>query len=466
MRAFLSSFLWLCLLPIHVSADDGEQLYTLYCSACHAPDGKGAGDGAFPPLAGSAWIEGNPKRSIAIVLHGLHGPIEVSGKSYNLEMPPQGAVLSDNQILAILNYVHSAWGNNGQQIPRDLMRVARAEFESRKQPWTAPELLKLFPLPKRKTAITNLISRTYKGQWSQVPHFDKIQAENIEEEHNGILNPSIAGMNENFGIVWEGEFNAPEKAQYEFALDADDGARINLNGQTICEVKDRGPMNGKRACSGKVSLEQGINAIRVDYYQGVGGKGISLKWRKVGDKNWNWLSDQPKNQQKGYPSIPLAPTENQTVIYRNFIAGTTPRGIGFGFPGGLNLVYSADNLAPELVWAGDFMDAGRHWTNRGQGNQPPSGAKVIKLTTTRFLPTNARFKGYSLDPQGNPTFIIQIGNQLLSDSWKPSSNTLVRTLTLKGGSNLELPLGNSEATEAKSATLTPGKPTTINYLLK
>jgi len=155
------------------------------------------------------------------------------------------------------------------------------------------------------------------------------------------------------------------------------------------------------------------------------------------------------------------------VIYRNFIEGTTARGIGFGFPGGVNLVYSADNLAPELVWSGDFIDAGRHWTNRGQGNQAPAGANVIKLTNTRFLPKEARFKGYSLDSQGNPTFNVSIDKLALTDSWKPGKDgSLLRTLTLTGGSEMIITLGNAAVAGAESVTLAPGKPTTITYTLK
>lgn len=460
---FIIAFLPLSLL----AKPTGEQLYTQYCSACHAPDGKGANNGTFPPLAGSAWIEGTPKRSIAIVLHGLHGPIEVNGKSYNLEMPPQGAALSDEQIIDILNYVHTAWGNKGETVPRDLIRVTRSEFESRNKPWTAPELLKLFPIPIQKTALSDLTSRVYKGQWNQIPDFDKIQAENIEEEHNGLISASISGLDIYFGIVWEGNFEAPESAEYEFVLDSDDGSRIRLNDKVVCEIKGTGAMNGKRASTGKISLKKGKNPFRMDYFQGKGPHGISLKWRKSGDKEWNWLSEKPTAAKDGTPSIPLVPSADKTVIYRNFIEGTTPRGIGFGFPGGLNLVYSADNLAPELVWSGEFMDAGRHWTNRGQGNQPPSGTNVIKLTKTRFLPAEARFKGYSLDSQGNPTFNVFIGNQNLTDAWKPGTDgTLLRTLTLSGGSELKIPLGNADVAGAESTTLTPGKPITLTYTLK
>lgn len=468
MRAAFSSIaLFACLAAIPVSAQDGEQLYTLYCGACHGADGKGATGGAFPPLAGSPWVHGNPKRAAAIVLHGLHGPIDVNGKSYNLEMPPQGAVLSDDQITAILNFVNTSWGNKGEKVQRDLVRVTRSEYQSRTEPWTAPEILKLYPLPVQETALTDLTSKVYKGQWNQIPDFDKIQAENIEEEHHGLLKVSIAGMKDHFGIVWEGKFNAPEEAEYTFVIDADDGARITINGQVLGVVKNIGPMNGSRSATGKIKLAKGAHPIRVDYFQLTGQQGISLRWQKAGDKDWNWLSDKSAAAKDGAPSIPLIPMDGKTVIYRNFIEGTTPRGIGFGFPGGLNLVYSADNLAPELVWTGDFMDAGRHWTNRGQGNQPPSGSEVIKLTNQRFLPAEARFKGYSLDSRGNPTFKVSIGKATLTDSWKTANDgSLVRTLTLDSGTPINIPHGNTEVTGSESTTLTPGKPATVTYKLK
>jgi hypothetical protein len=40
-----------------------------------------------------------------VILHGLHGPVEALGKTYDLEMPPQGAVLPDDQNAAILTHI-------------------------------------------------------------------------------------------------------------------------------------------------------------------------------------------------------------------------------------------------------------------------------------------------------------------------------------------------------------------------
>lgn len=68
--------------------------------------------GAFPPLAGNRDVAlDNGAFPVTVVLHGLEGPIEVNGTSYDSAMPPFGH-LSDVDIAALVNYMHGAWGNN------------------------------------------------------------------------------------------------------------------------------------------------------------------------------------------------------------------------------------------------------------------------------------------------------------------------------------------------------------------
>jgi mono/diheme cytochrome c family protein len=455
-------------------AQDGGQLYGLYCSACHGADGAGATGGAFPPLADSAWVNGDPDRAIKIVLHGMHGPITVAGKSYNLAMPPQGAMLPDDQIAAILTHVRSSWGNQAGPVSPDLVKTIRAATSERKDSWPAEELLKLHPLPLEKTALRELISSTYDGQWESIPDFSQLKPNSIEEEHDGIVSlQDSLGKNTGFAMKWDGKFEAPVNGTYSFLLDADDAARIIIDGKTTAEVSGIGPMNGSRKNEAQINLTAGTHSFRVEYLESSGEKGILIGWMAPDTEDWKWLTDPTDVSAYTKKPIHITPIGNRPAIYRNFIGGTTPRAIGFGFPEKVNLAYSADHLGPELLWTGQFMDASLHWTDRGVGNQPPAGKRLITLNNSRTLPPEARFRGYKLDPAGNPTFAVAIGNQNLLDSWRATPDSLIRTLTLVGaGGNLTMPVGKSQdgfAVEPDSqgnVTLSPSKPVTVTYRWK
>ena len=85
------------------------------------------------------------------------------------------------------------------------------------------------------------------------------------------------------------------------------------------------------------------------------------------------------------------------------------------------------------------MDGGHHWTDRGQGFEPPAGEGVIKLSGTSGILSSVeatdligKYRGYELDRQGNPTFKVVAGGDTLTDAWLPGEHNLSRTLTLQG----------------------------------
>ena len=110
-----------------------------YCAACHQYDGQGMGD--TPPLAGSPWIAGPEKRLIRIVLNGVRGPIEVSGKTWNQEMPGFGQILSDTDIAALLSFVRKRFGATGEPITPAAVSRVRAASQNRIGYWSVDELL-------------------------------------------------------------------------------------------------------------------------------------------------------------------------------------------------------------------------------------------------------------------------------------------------------------------------------------
>ena len=94
------------------AASDGETLFTQNCSACHQITGKGI-PGAFPALAGDAFVMGPPGAVVTVVLNGRGG------------MPTFGKDLSNDEIAKILTYVRSSWGNKASPVTPALVDGVR-----------------------------------------------------------------------------------------------------------------------------------------------------------------------------------------------------------------------------------------------------------------------------------------------------------------------------------------------------
>ena len=118
---------------------NGGSVYATTCAACHQATGEGV-SGVFPPLVGSEWVTGDEAKLVRILLHGVTGPIEVAGETFNGMMPGWGTTLKDADIAAVLTYVRSTWGNKGTPITVATVAKIRAATTSRTTPWTAAEL--------------------------------------------------------------------------------------------------------------------------------------------------------------------------------------------------------------------------------------------------------------------------------------------------------------------------------------
>lgn len=164
---------------------------------------------------------------------------------------------------------------------------------------------------------------------------------------------------------------------------------------------------------------------------------------------WRYLSGtkpRPPVGASGNP-IELVATD-RPIIYRNFIEGAGPRAIGVGYPEKVNLAWDADRLRLALVWRGPFIDAGKHWTGRGQGFQSPMGEGVFAadvatplarfddaaaMTSAAWPPgsrrnadgpaDNYRFSGYRLDTDGRPAFLWRWGDCSVQERFEPIALT-------------------------------------------
>ena len=112
LKSFLMAGALTCALAAPAFAEDGGDLFQQNCSACHQPKGEGV-PGAFPPLAGNKFVQGDPKGPAYVVTHGRGG------------MPNFSGDLDDNQISAILTYVRTSWGNAAGPLPPATVAAVR-----------------------------------------------------------------------------------------------------------------------------------------------------------------------------------------------------------------------------------------------------------------------------------------------------------------------------------------------------
>ena len=122
------------------AAVDGGTIFAANCAACHQANGQGL-PGVFPPLAGSAWVVGDPKVLANILLHGVSGKIEVAGQSFD-GMMPAFAQLSDAEIAGVLTHIRSTWGNQAEAISADFVASEREAGSARTTPFEGGEALK------------------------------------------------------------------------------------------------------------------------------------------------------------------------------------------------------------------------------------------------------------------------------------------------------------------------------------
>ena len=175
---------------------------------------------------------------------------------------------------------------------------------------------------------------------------------------------------------------------------------------------------------------------------------------------WAYLKLGPSAQLPvgvgGRKSIPLFPFK-EAIIYRNFIQGAGPRGIAVGYPEKVHLAFDANDMRLAMLWQGAFIDAAKHWTDRGSGYEGPLGDNILHLAsgvpftilerpdspwpTTRAKDQGYRFLGYRLTPDERPTFDYAFKSIKIEDTPHPVGGMdpfMKRTINLTAAE----PIGN------------------------
>lgn len=267
----------------------------------------------------------------------------------------------------------------------------------------------------------------YLGDWKALPDFSKLTPHRSGAVEDNLLQVKLDDYKNEFGVVFTGRLEAAKKGSYRFYLASDDGSRLLIDGKPVIENDGIHPSGSIK--EGSVQLEKGSHEFRLEYFQAAGHIELYAAYKGAGTQitplsKWlhpNWKGGAKKKDD--FPPIPLV-VKDEPVIYRNFIQGAGNRAIAVGYPGGINIAWSAESMNLAVVWRGAFIDASRHWNSRGGGHQPPLGYGVCRptgeVTPAMHITENPagewpvwdkvkrfegfEWKGYTLDEKRSPTF--------------------------------------------------------------
>ncbi len=130
--------------------------------------------------------------------------------------------------------------------------------------------------------LDDLEFRFYRDTWTSLPVFDELKAEDTGPVAGQLFDIAVAPSlrPDFFGYVFTGFLKVPADGEYSFLLDSDDGSRLAIDGRTV--VEHDGIHGEGKPKTASVPLKAGRLPIRLDYFQGQHGKGLTVSWSGPG----------------------------------------------------------------------------------------------------------------------------------------------------------------------------------------
>jgi hypothetical protein len=88
--------------------------------------------------------------------------------------------------------------------------------------------------------------------------------------------PKLGFKVDDFSIRWTGFLSADLSGDYEFVTESDDGIRLWINDKLLIDDWNSHSMQRQ---SGKIILEPGCHAIRLEYFENNAAAGVKLLWK-------------------------------------------------------------------------------------------------------------------------------------------------------------------------------------------
>lgn len=248
--------------------------------------------------------------------------------------------------------------------------------------------------------------RLYKGAWQNLPNFDTLAPEGEGSLPDGLIDLAALKEKSQFGACFTGVLNVEKAGSHTFYLNSDDGSRLLIGGKMIVEYDGlHGPAKEQ---AGTVELAAGRHALRVEFFQGNGGKALRVAYQGP-DKVRRDLNKKNSGAEARMTPIMV---HHQPVVMRVHVEGAAARTIAVGLPGGMNYCFDADQCCVQFGWAGAYLDVGPDRVSRG-GNP-------CKMLGKRFEVGNLGFPLRTSDGDKLPVKLLEyrtVGTPRFSLDW-------------------------------------------------
>ena len=282
-----------------------------------------------------------------------------------------------------------------------------------------------------------------------------INAQPVQEGVINQLTTDLPEVDDDFTVVYEGNFTTPEAGTYQFKMNYMGRAQLKVGGEAKTEL---GNFDGYKVQNDlTLELSAGETPFRLVYLK------ETPQWdTQIGLFSTDSYPRPLHNPNAYQPDIPetgpiYVKVTDEPRMLRAFLdyegdqSQRLTHTIGVGEPSGAHFVYNLTTGTPVCVWRGEFLNATPMWYRRGDGSFRPRGAVLYLFPSTSLAnlsDANAPFptqlneagdwqsNGYRIDTEtGSPIFLHQNGRKTLEDRIRADENgkMLTRTLTLTEG---------------------------------
>jgi S1-C subfamily serine protease len=172
-------------------------------------------------------------------------------------------------------------------------------------------LLSAIPLDSPPGEPGGLQYQGYKGKWSGLPDFDKLDIAEKGRSKSVSIPASLVGK-EHFGLLFRGFIRVPREGVYTFYCGSDDGSRLMIGDRVLV---DNNGLHSYIEASGAIKLKAGFYPLTASYFEASGEEKFSVSWEGPSIKKQKLPADalyarKPVRKKTRAPIVPCQPAGN------------------------------------------------------------------------------------------------------------------------------------------------------------